>query len=708
LEISNEQVKEIYTFIKDNLIKKNETVIIKTNNTIFEITTTNEQKNINNQNISNIDLGQCEVELKNKNNISKSQSLIIFKIDIKSSDKKKTYVQYEVYHPTSYFKLNMSICQNLSIDIYTPVSLNQIDSLLFHSLNTSGYNLYNPKDPFYNEICTPYTTINGTDILLSDRKSDIYSKSGNEALCQTGCELLSYDENSKKAKCNCKIEIKEESPDLIDGLKFDKKEIEESFFDTLSNSNFLVLKCYKIAFDLETLLENKGRIMMTLFLILFLILLFVYCFTGNKKLNFYLEEIIKGKLINKHHNQKLNKLSTVNRGKHKGKLKKAKTMKNNRKDNKSKSKKLKKSKSQKNLGASNDNENKKHNHKKDIRNKKEDHNKNNIKSKKGKKDMSFPPKKKTNHKVKFKNQLEHSKSTTQNIIISINNHYNNSEKMNSKNFLKNKLINNKNSILKNSIDSLTIHKEHHIKQTEKDFHNSSVLSNKKTLTEYEMNLLNYELALILDKRTYWQYYWSLLKQKHLILFTFLPANDFNLSSLKIALFILSFSLYFTINGFFFNDDTMHKVYKDNGVFNIIYQIPQILYSTIVSSVINMLLKKLSLSQKNILDIKQEKDIQIAMKKSKRIKQCIQIKFIIFFILSFLLLLFFWYFISCFCGVYKNTQIILIKDTLVSFGLSMLYPIGLNLLPGFFRIPSLRAEKKDKKCMYKLSGIIALI
>ena len=223
-----------------------------------------------------------------------------------------------------------------------------------------------------------------------------------------------------------------------------------------------------------------------------------------------------------------------------------------------------------------------------------------------------------------------------------------------------------------------------------------------------MNLLNYELALILDKRTYWQYYWSLLKQKHLILFTFLPANDFNLSSLKIALFILSFSLYFTINGFFFNDDTMHKVYKDNGVFNIIYQIPQILYSTIVSSVINMLLKKLSLSQKNILDIKQEKDIQIAMKKSKRIKHCIQIKFIIFFILSFLLLLFFWYFISCFCGVYKNTQIILIKDTLVSFGLSMLYPIGLNLLPGFFRIPSLRAEKKDKKCMYKLSGIIALI
>jgi len=117
---------------------------------------------------------------------------------------------------------------------------------------------------------------------------------------------------------------------------------------------------------------------------------------------------------------------------------------------------------------------------------------------------------------------------------------------------------------------------------------------------------------------------------------------------------------------------------------------------------------LSLSQKNILEIKKKKNLQIGIKESKKTKHCIQIKFIIFFILSFFLLLFFWYFISCFCGVYKNTQKILIKDTLISFGLSMLYPFGLNLLPGIFRIPSLRAKNKDKKCIYQVSGIIALI
>ena len=94
--------------------------------------------------------------------------------------------------------------------------------------------------------------------------------------------------------------------------------------------------------------------------------------------------------------------------------------------------------------------------------------------------------------------------------------------------------------------------------------------------------------------------------------------------------------------------------------------------------------------------------------SKSIKRCIIIKFIIFFILNSLLLLFFWYFISCFYAVYKNTQIILINDTLISFGLSMLYPFGLNLLPGILRIPALRAKKKDKKCLYKISTLVALI
>jgi hypothetical protein len=232
------------------------------------------------------------------------------------------------------------------------------------------------------------------------------------------------------------------------------------------------------------------------------------------------------------------------------------------------------------------------------------------------------------------------------------------------------------------------------------------LFNPENYNDQELNTLDYNIAVYIDKRTYLQYYWSLLKKKHLILFTFLPAEDYNLLTIKISLFIISFSLYFTINGFFFTDKSMHNVYEHNGAFKLIYQIPQILYSTIVSAFINFILKKLSLSEQNILEIKKESNEEKAKKKSKQIESCLKIKFIVFFGLCFLFMLFFWYFITCFCSVYKNTQIILIKDTMISFSLSMAYPFGLNLLPGFFRMPAIKA--KNKKCIYQFSQLVALL
>ena len=163
-----------------------------------------------------------------------------------------------------------------------------------------------------------------------------------------------------------------------------------------------------------------------------------------------------------------------------------------------------------------------------------------------------------------------------------------------------------------------------------------------------------------------------------------------------------------MNGFFFSDETMNKINEDHGKYDFLYQIPQILYSTIISAVINIILKWLSLSEKQIIDIKKEKNYINAKKRYKSTIKCLRIKLGIFFGLSLLLILFFWYFISCFCAVYKNTQKILILDTIISFILSMIYPFALNLLPGLFRIPALKAKQKNKKYLYILSGYVALI
>jgi hypothetical protein len=221
-------------------------------------------------------------------------------------------------------------------------------------------------------------------------------------------------------------------------------------------------------------------------------------------------------------------------------------------------------------------------------------------------------------------------------------------------------------------------------------------------------MLEYKKALEIDKRTYFQYYFSLLKKKQLILFAFYPNNDYNLVPLKISLLLLAFSLDLTMNSFFFSDETMHEIYEDNSSFNILIQIPIIIYSSCITSVINVILKQLSLSENNILSIKKEIDYTFAVKKSKNILRYLIIKFFLYFLFSLFVLLFCWYFISCFCAVYKNTQILLITDSFISFGLSMLYPFGINLLPGFFRLSALRAKNKDKECLYKISNLIAII
>ena len=59
-------------------------------------------------------------------------------------------------------------------------------------------------------------------------------------------------------------------------------------------------------------------------------------------------------------------------------------------------------------------------------------------------------------------------------------------------------------------------------------------------------------------------------------------------------------------------------------------------------------------------------------------------------------------------IYKNTQYHLLKDTLISFGVSLLSPFCIYLLPGIFRIPSLSNKKRKRKCLYNFSKILQLI
>ena len=133
--------------------------------------------------------------------------------------------------------------------------------------------------------------------------------------------------------------------------------------------------------------------------------------------------------------------------------------------------------------------------------------------------------------------------------------------------------------------------------------NKILNENVLELKEFEINSLDYEKAIILDKRNFVEYYTCLLKYNHPLLFSFAPYNDYNPRIIKIFLFFFSLSLDFIINALFFNDDTMHKIYEDKGEYNFLFQIPQILYSTIISRAIDAIIRTLSLSQDNISELK---------------------------------------------------------------------------------------------------------
>ena len=92
-------------------------------------------------------------------------------------------------------------------------------------------------------------------------------------------------------------------------------------------------------------------------------------------------------------------------------------------------------------------------------------------------------------------------------------------------------------------------------------------------------------------------------------------KDYNSRIIKIFLCFFNFSSVYAINALFFDDSTMHQIYEDGGDFNIIYQLPQIAYSTVISFIIDIIINYLSLSQDDIINLKREKKNRMYRKKS---------------------------------------------------------------------------------------------
>ena len=108
--------------------------------------------------------------------------MYILKIDVNQEGLKIPKIEYEVYYPLfgdSLIKLNLTVCKNSKIDLSIPIVI------------TESLDKVNQSSGYYNDICYTYTSEDGTDISLSDRKEEFINN--NLTVCEEDCDFINYD-----------------------------------------------------------------------------------------------------------------------------------------------------------------------------------------------------------------------------------------------------------------------------------------------------------------------------------------------------------------------------------------------------------------------------------------------------------------------------------------------------------------------------------
>ena len=228
--------------------------------------------------------------------------------------------------------------------------------------------------------------------------------------------------------------------------------------------------------------------------------------------------------------------------------------------------------------------------------------------------------------------------------------------------------------------------------------NISNVHKDEILGEYELNNAEFQKAKS-DDRSFKQLYWSLLKIKQLFIFTFYTYTDGNLRIIKIGLFILFIAFYFAFTALFFNDSIMRQIYLYIGNTNAAIYIPSIILSSLSCLIMSLVVKILSLSERDLYRLKQDKKL------CNTIKRKMKIKAIVLFGISILLIMLFWYYVSAFCAVFKNSQGHYFINVLVAFIVCNAWPCVTSLIAPALRIYSI---KHNHPCLYKASKIIAYI
>ena len=126
------------------------------------------------------------------------------------------------------------------------------------------------------------------------------------------------------------------------------------------------------------------------------------------------------------------------------------------------------------------------------------------------------------------------------------------------------------------------------------------------------------------------------------------------------LFILQIELYFFINGLFYNEEYVTKIFeleKDTFLDQAWRFLDNLFYAFLVGVIINYVIEFFFIKEKKLrVTLKREKNNLLILKYEMiQIVKDIQKRFLSFIIISFIISVFIWYHISCFNNVYTHLK-----------------------------------------------------
>ena len=683
-------------------IKKYE-YIINGDNITFQITNTKLlQENLNmNNTFSNsyINLTSCENKIKEKNSIDINNYLIIILINKINTSYITNYDKgFFVYDPINITKLNiLDACNSVEDIIYFNVSVSlreNINKLNYSLFNKNGFNIANKNDPFYTDVCKNYTGDYDSDMPLSYRKKEF--KDYILDICGENCIMVDFDFMNAKVFCKCYTSYENK----IKGVGKRK-----NIFDN-AKLNFNVLQCYKniLKIDFKKIYTKIIFLLLSFLLLLFLILMLIYFIRKNKSFNEIIENIMDNnrailKRINVLEWKSSNKNNYINEEEENDIIQKNQTSNYylSRNDPSNLVSRGLKDSSRKYLFIQNEN------------NLNEKINKlNNLTQNEKNKKLEFNyATKKANiyntrviYESKIINETPEEPNTIHKKHIKKNNYFNKEENIGIKidnNFNDN--YNNKNKYIEENNQPISKYNEYNI------IKKIIEIPKEQRLYYYcdtEMNLFEYEKYLEIDTRSLLRYYWSIISDNDILLYSFgLWNNDYNFITVKLSFFIFSFFFILLINICFMSDKDIYHLFEAQGKYTLTYYLLKNTFSMLICFVIILLMKYLVFSINQIFIIRSFEKDEFQEKVQNLIKS-IHKKNTIFFVISLVFNLFIWYFVMCFCNVYINNEIVLISNALVTFAEISMCPFLFGIFAVIFRYNAIKSKEEKRIKLYKFN------